>query len=492
VSDPRIGALLRLGTGRWGSVSSPKWREICASMSPAGQRPFAEDQQQGVIARAGRGAGKSYGMAAKFHRPSAAHPGCSSVFITISVERSRDILLPGIWKLNEQFGLGITERKKDNSLVWPNGYRVLLRGCRDRSECNKRRGTPWVLAGWDECDSLNPTLLEYDIHDCVEPRLMDYDGRWFAGGTPGAVPYGYWHKLSSGESLHYPVYAWDARTNPHIPALAHFIGALTRMQGVPARETWPPGVDSLEQIIADPKHWHLLPARFVREYLGQWITDLRALIYRLTAANNYSELPIEPDYVTIGCDLGANGPEDEDLDHAAITVACSHSTLPFIWIPEARRLPDITVDSLAKELVRLCTRYPKATVFLDSASAGKIIEKSYRKWGVPVVGADKGPKLRRIQLAQGAVQNHTLLLHTAGTNDLRHEAVSLVWDETRTLHSPRCSDDVWDSLLYAITPHLGDHRPKAEPLKEGTLQWMQARENVEYEEALREAIERAA
>jgi hypothetical protein len=190
--------------------------------------------------------------------------------------------------------------------------------------------------------------------------------------------------------------------------------------------------------------------------------------------------------------LGANGPEDEDLDHAAITVACSHSTLPFIWIPEARRLPDITVDSLAKELVRLCTRYPKATVFLDSASAGKIIEKSYRKWGVPVVGADKGPKLRRIQLAQGAVQNHTLLLHTAGTNDLRHEAVSLVWDETRTLHSPRCSDDVWDSLLYAITPHLGDHRPKAEPLKEGTLQWMQARENVEYEEALREAIERAA
>jgi len=91
VSDPRIGALLRLGTGRWGSVSSPKWREICASMSPAGQRPFAEDQQQGVIARAGRGAGKSYGMAAKFHRPSAAHPGCSSVFITISVERSRDI-----------------------------------------------------------------------------------------------------------------------------------------------------------------------------------------------------------------------------------------------------------------------------------------------------------------------------------------------------------------------------------------------------------------
>jgi hypothetical protein len=454
-------------------------------MSSVGQRPFVEDESQGCGAQAGRGAGKSFGMAAKYHKPSAAHPGCASVFITVSVERSRDILLPGIWKLNEKFGIGITERKKDNALVWPNGYRVLLRGCKDRSEANKRRGTPWVLAGWDEADAINPSLLEYDIHDCVEPRLVDYDGRWFIGGTPGAIPHGYWHRHSTGE-LGYPVHRWDARTNPHINALPYFIKTLNRMQGVPPKELWPKGVTSIEGIIADPKHWHLLPARFVREYLGQWVTDLRALIYKLTADNNYAELPLEPDYWTIGCDLGANGPENEDLDHAAIAVCASHRSLPFTWIPEARRLRDITVNSLVEELLQLCEKYPKAAVFLDTASAGKIIEKTFRKMGLPIQGAEKGPKLRRIQLVQGAIASKNLLLQLTGCMDARQEAVSLVWDEGRTEHSPKCSDDVWDAILYAACPHLGsgEYRPgPPKPLEQV---------DPEYEEALRRAMDEAA
>lgn len=457
----------------------------------APQRAFVEDMRQGVRVRAGRGGGKSYGMMAKFHRPSAAHPGCSSVFVTISAERSRDILLPAMWKMNDRFQLGITERRKDNALVWPNGYRVMMRGCKDRTECNKRRGTPWVVAGWDECDSINPKLLEYDLHDCVEPRLMDYKGQWFVGGTPGTIPQGYWFKLSSGNA-DVPLHTWDARHNPHIEALQFFIRTLQRMQGVPERKSWPEGITSLAGIIQDPKHWHLLPARFVREYLGAWVIDLTALIYKITPANTYATLPIEPDTWTIGIDLGANGPENEDLDHAAYAVCASHSSLPFIWVAEAKRMPDITLETLAARISQLLEKYPQANVHIDSASAGKIIEKTYQRMGLPIQHALKGPKLRRIQLMQGKVQNRNLQLHITETMDLRSEAVSLVWDDTRTTHSPKCADDCWDACMYAALPHFGDYEPEENAPAVGGKEWQRQQEMEEYEAALQEAMDVAA
>lgn len=489
MSDPRVPALLKLGAGRMGSVSAPKWPAILQSMPPVGALAFAKDHRQGVIALAGRGAGKSTAMAAKFHRVSAAHPNQSSVFIAISRERARDILLPAIWMLNNKYDTGIVERRGDWSVVWPNGYRLLFRGCGERSECDKRRGTPWVAAGWDECASINSSLLQYDIHDCVEPRLMDFKGQWFAGGTPGPVQHGYWYKLSSGEAG-YPVHEWDARTNPYYDNVLKFmIDALTRMGGVPERRLWPAHCTSVLDIINDPKLWHLLPATFVREYLGKWVLDLKALIYKLTPRNSYSELPIDPDFWTIGCDLGAHSPDDPDLDHAAISVCASQRSLPYIWVPESHKLSDITVESLAAHLSQLCEKYPQASVHIDSASAGKIIETSFRRMGIPIQAAIKGPKLRRIQLVQSAIANGNLQLHIRETMDLRHEATALVWDDTRTLHSERCADDAWDSLLMAAIPHFGEYKPEEVPPEVGSKEWQQAQELAEYEAALQAAID---
>lgn len=496
MDDPRIGALLALGRGRMASVDVPGWADVVAAMSPTGQRPFVLDSRQGAIARKGRGAGGSFAQAAKFHRPSAAHPGCSSVFVTISAERSRDILLPAIWKMNDEHGWGVHYREKDRACVWPNEYRVLLRGCGDRLECDKRRGTPWVAAGWDECASINPTLLEYDIHECVEPRLADYNGLWWASGTPGPVEIGYWHKLSSG-AAGYPVHEWDASTNPHIPNLLdYWFGVLQRMQGVPRRETWPPGCQSLMDIIANPKHWHLLPARFVREYLGKWVQDLTALVYRLTARNSYQTLPITPNFVTIGCDLGSYNEEDPELkklDKAAITVACSHSSLPNIWIPESRKLREVDLDILHNELVKTLERYPDGVVHVDSGSAGKLVEITFKKWGIPIVAAAKGPKLRRIQLVQAAIANGNFQVQQESCMDLRSESTRLVFNDERTDHSPVCEDDAWDSALMAAVPHFGDHEPP--PPKEpepGTPEWQAKQELLEFERALEEAQGQAA
>jgi hypothetical protein len=459
----------------------------------AKQRDFV---LHGDIGLAGRGSGKSHGHARKFHRRSHNHPMRSSVFVTLSAERSRDILVPALEQLSHKYHLGLREYRKANAMIWPNGYRVLMRGCKDRVECNKRRGTPWVEAGWDECDSIASGLLEYDIHECVEPRLVDFNGSWSATGTPGAVPKGYWHALSTGGTeFPYRVVEWDARENPHMPSvLEYFLKALKKMGGVAPREKWPVGITTVEQILADPKHWHLLPARFVREYLGKWVLDLDALVYRILPKNNFSgAIPFAITRTTIGVDLGgaeSKGP-NEKLDRTAIAVCQSCDNLPTLWVPEAYALRDVTVDGLARHLLELLERYPDATVELDNASAGQIILSTFAKMGIPVQKAEKGPKLRRIQLVQSALSTGHMRLHLTKTIDARHEAVALVWDESRTKHHERCADDVWDAILMAAQPHFGDaeveEQPKHKP-KPGSKAARDAEEAAELEEAYEEAM----
>ena len=156
MTDPRLNAFLRLGQTVGGYADTPNWSRMMAECHEK-QRLFIEHAD---IAVAGRGGGKSEGQARKFHRRSHLFPMKSSVFITLSAERSRDILLPALERLSERFNLGLREYRKANCMVWPNGYRVLFRGCKDRVEANKRRGTPWVEAGWDEPDTINsPSVI---------------------------------------------------------------------------------------------------------------------------------------------------------------------------------------------------------------------------------------------------------------------------------------------------------------------------------------------
>lgn len=496
MSDAIVKSLLRLGRGRYGSVMTPGWMKILESMSDEGhagykgQRSFARCRRQGARARAGRGGGKSFGMLGRFDAVSAANPNQSAVFTTISAERSRDILFPAVWKFNELYKKGIVEKRGDGVFEWPNGFKVAYRGCKDINEVNKRRGVPWAAAGWDEAASINQTLLQIDIHDAVEPRLMDLGGLWFVGGTPGPIPKGYWYDLSSGDDPLQPLFCWDARHNPHMPnVLQYFFETLKRMQGVPDRKKWPSHCKTLLDLINDPKCWHLLPATFVREYLGQWVLDLRAIIYKLTPKNSYTEFPIRPDYWTIGVDLGAHSEEEPDLDHAAVSVCASHSSLPYLWAPESVKLSDITVDSLAAYLCEKLVQYPEAAVHIDSASAGKIIENTFQKMGIPIQGALKGPKLRRVQLMQSAIATGNFQAHQARCMDLRTEATALVWNDKRDNHSEKCDDDAWDSMLMAAMPHFGEFRPEAKGPPQGSEEWQREQEMKEYEEALAEAIE---
>jgi len=96
-------------------------------------------------------------------------------------------------------------------------------------------------------------------------------------------------------------------------------------------------------------------------------------------------------------------------------------------------------------------------------------------------------------LFRSLIADKFLLLHQLGCHDLRQEAVSLVWDETRTVHSEKCADDVWDALLYAACPHVDSlEQAPPQPPAPGSDEWARAENMQEYEAALREAMDEAA
>src|SRR3990172_1612598 len=93
-----VKSFLKLATPTGSHADSPQWSSILASLHPL-QRQFVLD---GDIGLAGRGGGKSYGQAVKFHRRSHSFPGKASVFVALSTDHARDILLPPLEALSEK------------------------------------------------------------------------------------------------------------------------------------------------------------------------------------------------------------------------------------------------------------------------------------------------------------------------------------------------------------------------------------------------------
>lgn len=482
-------------------VDSLDWAPLVASLHPK-QKEFVLRSDVGL---AGRGGGKSTGAAAKFHRPWAANAMRSSVFVTASAERARDILMPALMQVSAVTGVKIFEYAKARAAIWPNGYRLLFRGCKDANEANKRRGTGWVRAGWDECDSIAPRLFRYDVEECVEPRLVDFAGEMFFTGTPGAIPEGYWHEISSGENKSLTVCRWDARDNPHLhDVLGYFQKALRRICGAaPSERTLhavlrhyggnrtPPELDNWIPLL-EPKHHEFLPPQFVREYLGLWIDDAQSLCYRLSQRNSYAgPIPGQVTEVAIGLDLGGQSQETPHLDHCAWTVACVTDSSPVVWIPESHKVGDMTPQALGARALQLVEQYSyegvRPMVYIDSAGAGKLIERQFRMLGIPVVPQIKGPKLQRIQLVQHLVQTGGLRMSYDHTRDLREEASILAWNERHTDHHPRLPDDAWDSCLGAVVPLMQDH-DLTEDREPTDAELAQREEDREFDEAIRESM----
>jgi len=213
------------------STVGDTWRRILADLHPK-QRAFVLDRSSRKCALKGRRGGGSYGTAAwlleDFHR----FPGGMSLFLAHTKEAAKNILWATLEDLNERYGLGITFNGLELSATLPNGYRILLKGAKDRAQVEKLRGFSKGCRriAIDEAGSFeaHDDLFRYLVRSVLVPQLMDQmkkgGGQLALIGSPGQSPAGYYFEVTSGVDhmgkprRQWSTHHWTALDNPYVPA----------------------------------------------------------------------------------------------------------------------------------------------------------------------------------------------------------------------------------------------------------------------------------
>lgn len=426
------------------------------------QRGFVADDAPRVAACCSRRAGKSVGVLVRHALCALRYPRETSVYINRSVAAGCDVLSPALRGL-QRAGVDcqITQRVFKGRTYWvfPNGHRLWIAGCKDRSEIDNFRGSPYPGVTVDEAQQF-PYLAEL-VEDAIEPALLDFHGWLALIGTPSPIPVGMFFDASQGNrgwSRHH----WTMLDNPYLTGAEEWLGKLRARNG-----------------------WDEMHPRYRREYLGEWVLDGDALVYPLQPGRNgWADIPDGPRTRVLGVDLGSSG-------STAFIVVCTVQGWPGYWVEHASVLKGASVSRVCDEVRRIRSEMDAYRVVVDAGGlGGAYVDELVTRYGINAQAAEKTKKLAYIEHIRSDILAG--LLHVSpAAQDLWDEAASLQWNDDRRGYDDRMPDHCLDALLYAwraLRPEReADHTPPPQP---GTPEWYE-REAREARAARQKQVARA-
>jgi hypothetical protein len=434
------------------------------------QRAFIADESKHKLAVCSRRAGKSRGVGVWLLEPAERYPGQMSVYIALSRPHARNILLPTMRAIDRQHNLGLRFPETDGQLwvVHPNGYRIWLAGCQHMSDVEKFRGPAYVRAAVDEAGSFGAHLEEL-VEDALDPAMLDFDGEICLTGTPPPCPAGYFYEVATGDRGRpcWPQHHWTVMDNPFLPHAEDWLRRKREANG------W------------DENH-----PRYRREYLGQWIRDLGALVYPYDPDRNGWDgvLPEGEVRSGIGMDIGYE-------DATAWVPMQWVSGAPELYIPESHSERHLIPSVVAAYTQRWKESYPGPTV-VDTGGIGKgYAEEMKQRFGVACEPAEKQHKLAAAEMMRGDLLSGVLKVNPSKNRDLLDEWSRIQWLEDRSGIDPRFPNHLADAALYIHRRLRPWYRPEKEGPTPGTREFIdadQARVKREAERAVREKLEKQA
>lgn len=379
---------------------------------------------------------------------------------------AKDLIWIHLEGLNERFKLGWQMQAHLGLITTPTGACFRVLGVDKKKEVQKIRGYKVRLAIFDEASTYQEHLEEL-VKDCAEPALMDLGGRLVLSGTPGVVCEGYWFDASTGEMPKYSVHHWTVRENPLFPR----------------------DVEEALREVRENNQWTEEDATYRREYLGEWVEDASALVYKFVGERNaLEELPEAFDASTWLCTLGIDfGMTDE----CAWVVIGSPRHSKDMFVLHAEKHSELLPDQAAALTSTLIERFRPVRIVGDGGGVGKpYIQEFNRRWahgqGISVSLAEKVDKVGAISLLNGDLRGGgekegtariRLLLPAA--KELASEIKQLCWlDAAHTKENPSFPNHCADAFLYAWRSHTSYwNRPKKKELspEERRLKEMRAR-----------------
>jgi hypothetical protein len=251
------------------------------------QLAFIADVSRWKVACCSRRAGKTHACAILLLQYALEVPEALCLYVTLTRLSGKRIVWRRLLKLNRDYELGGEVDRSELTLTLPNGSEIRIMGCKDEAEADKLRGIDPAprLVVIDEAQAFKPYVQEL-VEDALEPMLIETKGTMVLIGTPGPVRQGYFYEACrAGDD------AYLARTNversPEGTARAWSVHHWTIAQN--------PFIDDVEDELGKlrrRKAWTVEHPTYQREYLGRWVTEHDALVYKYDhARNGYRELP---------------------------------------------------------------------------------------------------------------------------------------------------------------------------------------------------------
>lgn len=478
--DPRALEHALEGSYAPDDVNSPWWR-ILADLHPE-QRKVIEDPSPEKCLEKGRRGGGSVVVAAwlleEYHR----WPGRTSLFIALTLEHAMSILWPTLLQLDQKYGLGIDFNAGDHSATLPNGYKILIRGAKDRVQVERFRGLAGGLrrCAIDEAGSFvaHDDQFRYMIDSVIKPQFMDTfhlgGGQFIMCGSPGLDPMGFYFERCTGDTHDgkkvrpWSTHHWTALHNPHLDARGYFISILPdhTLDDTPPEaifeEIW-----TLRDVPMRDPRWAPVVCRlsnqFRREYLADWVRDTDSLVYvpRLDGVNILPrgwELPRDRAWrISIGCDIGWG-------DGNGFAVAAKSLDSRDIIVLEAYYRPELDTEQIAAELTMLKARWRAHEIYVDTGGSGGKQIADLENYGVLAQPAGKGRKKPRIEYLRALLRTGALKLRPEHCAEVIGEWTALPWSEDKQSHREGFVDDVTDALLMAVNP-LSQRFVPAKPVR---------------------------
>jgi hypothetical protein len=420
------------------------------------QREALLTQKPWIINIGGRRAGKTRGWSALLSDRAIAHDKGVALYLGRTAKSAFEMIWNPTIETLKNLGVQFTPHISTQSIAFPNGVEIQVRGRNTKEDVENLRGKPIFLAIVDEIQSDQSEKLRYIVKDILEPAGRDFtDSQIALGGTPPRVPGNYAEEMFLSNRKDICRLSWNLSVNRHIPESERDLEKTRIEKGfAPTDPTWQ------------------------REYLGiVGSYDTEALVFKIEAANHYEEVdlrkwidsqPITDIFLAGGLDYGF-----DDFNSAAVIMASESRGERFLLAEyKGHRQSTSDFGNELKRITQMVVSNPhlqaipnkKWTWFCDTEGLGKQLTHDLAAmYSIPVQPAYQGQSDLMVEMLQDDIRQARFRVHSKQVvsgveiiGEFEQETYKIVFERddqdrlTRRIDDDTFHPEITKSVLYAM------------------------------------------
>lgn len=392
------------------------------------QWDFIADNSRRKAALTPRRGGKSMADATLLVKTAINYPGCNMLYTGLTDKSAiRIIWKDCLKKLAHKHKITLKFVESKNIIRFEDlGAVIYLLGLDTKdSDMDKIYGVKLKLALIDEA-ALYKQDIQALVRDILEPACVDDDGTICLTGMPCNNTKSFFFEVTSGQHPGWALHRWSAFDNPYV--------AKQMRRHIDNLKTLNPGIENTPN--------------FRQQYMGEWVVDQSARIYKFTEEKNtFETLPdAKTWHFVLGVDLGYD-------DASAFTVVAYRDYDSTLYVMSSYKRSGMIITDVANLIKQYESIYKIEKTIVDGSDK-QSIEELKQRHGLNLTPAERSSKADFIRIMNDDFLNSRIKLKKKLCEQLEVEYNTLVWDEKALTRgefkeTKRAKNHCADSALYA-------------------------------------------